>query len=240
LQWLGPAQTSGKRQPFLYSNPFAINARSYIPLQDLPGVRSTYEATLRTPYELVAVMAAERLTNQTPKGVFKFRMPQPVPSYWFPLRSAIAFKPTGLRSGIWARPGLLDAAAREFADTEQMLVAVESVYGPYRWDRYDALIMPPALPFGGVENPRLTFMSPTVIAGDKSLVYVLAHEIAHSWSGNLVNHLAISGSMRVSRPTSNGASEQCMVKSRGHTADTRSPRTARRPRAPLDYPATGG
>src|SRR5215470_3975049 len=137
LQWLSPAQTSGRRHPFLYSNPFAINARSYIPLQDLPGVRSTYEATLCTPHELVAVMAAERLTNQTTKGAFKFRMPQPVPSYLVSFAVGdLAFKLTGPRSGIWAEPELLDAAAREFADTEQMLVAVESLYGPYRWDRY--------------------------------------------------------------------------------------------------------
>src|SRR5215470_14685864 len=189
LQWLSPAQTSGRRHPFLYSNPFAINARSYIPLQDLPGVRSTYQATLRTPCELVAVMAAERRTNHIGEGVFKFRMPQPIPSYLVSFAiGELAFKATGPRSGVWAEPGLLDAAAREFSDMEQMLVAVESVYGPYRWDRYDVLIMPPAMPFGGVENPRLTFMSPTIIAGDKSLVGALAHEIAHSWSGNLVNH----------------------------------------------------
>ena len=94
----------------------------------------------------------------------------------------------GDRTGVYAEKELLDAAAAEFEDTESMLEITEDVYGPYRWDRYDLLILPPSFPFGGMENPRLSFITPTVIAGDKSLVALIAHELAHSWSGNLVTN----------------------------------------------------
>jgi aminopeptidase N len=191
LQWLTPAQTTGKRHPFLFTQAWAIQARSFIPLQDLPVVRFTYESTLRPPAGLVAVMAAEKLTGgrDEASGVFKFRMPQPIPSYLLALAiGELTFKSMGPRTGVWAEPSMVDAAAREFADTEQMMAATESIYGPYRWARYDLLVMPPSFPFGGMENPRLTFVSPTIIAGDKSLGSLVAHELAHSWSGNLVNN----------------------------------------------------
>ena len=116
-------------------------------------------------------------------------MPQPIPAYLIAIAVGdLAFAPLGPRSGVYAEPSLLARAAHEFADTEKMMEAAENLYGPYRWERYDVLVLPPSFPFGGMENPRLTFATPTVLAGDRSLVSLIAHELAHSWSGNLVTN----------------------------------------------------
>ncbi len=189
MQWLDPARTGGKRHPFLFTQSEAIQGRTWIPLQDSPGVRVTYDATIRVPEGLTSVMSAERLPDSTDPAVTRFRMRQPIPSYLIALAVGdLAFKPLGSRTGVWAEPSVVDKAAYEFADTEKMVEATEKRFGPYRWERYDLLVLPPSFPFGGMENPRLTFATPTVLAGDRSLVALVAHELAHSWSGNLVTN----------------------------------------------------
>ncbi|HEV3457366.1 MAG TPA: M1 family metallopeptidase [Thermoanaerobaculia bacterium] len=188
LQWLTPAQ-AGSLLPLLFTQSEAILARTWVPCQDTPAVRQTYEATVRVPPGMLALMSAENPTAIAADGVYRFRMPQPVPSYLLALAVGdLAFKPLSDRSGVYALPSMLERAAWELADTPRMMAAAEKLYGPYRWGRYDLLVLPPSYPYGGMENPRLTFATPTILAGDRSLVSLVAHELAHSWSGNLVTN----------------------------------------------------
>lgn len=192
LLWLEPAQTAGKQAPFVFSQSQAILARTFWPCQDTPAVRTTYTATIRVDEDVRVVMAAEALDSPDARPAdrtYRFRMDQKVPSYLVAFAAGdLAFAELGSRTGVWAEPATLEAAAYELGDTERMVEAAEALYGPYRWGRYDVLVLPPSFPFGGMENPRLTFATPTILAGDRSLVSLIAHELAHSWSGNLVTN----------------------------------------------------
>ena len=188
LQWLAPGQTAGT-QPFLFTQSQAILARTWLPCQDSPGIRFTYEARVRVPAHLLALMSAENPQQRNSSGEYRFRMAQPIPAYLMALAVGdLAFAPLSPRTGIYAEPATLPLATHEFADLENMVAAAEQLYGPYRWEQYDLLVLPPSFPFGGMENPRLTFVTPTILAGDRSLTSLVAHELAHSWSGNLVTN----------------------------------------------------
>ncbi len=189
LQWMSPQQTMSGKRPFMFSQSEEINARSWAPVQDTPAVRFTYSARIEAPTGMRVVMSAENDQQSTGAGGWKFKMAQPIPSYLLAIAiGEIDVRNLGPRSAVYAEPARIEAAAYELADTEKMINAAEGLYGPYRWERYDMIVLPPSFPIGGMENPRLTFLTPTMIAGDRSLVDLIAHELAHSWSGNLVTN----------------------------------------------------
>lgn len=189
LQWLNPEQTAGKVKPYLFTQCESIQARSLVPCQDVPAIRITYKADVQVPKGMLALMSAKNPIEKNPSGNYQFEMELPVPSYLIALAVGdIEYKAIDARSGVYTEPVLLEKAANELSDIPQMMQAAESICGPYRWGKYDVLVAPPSFPIGGMENPRLTFSTPTIIAGDKSLVSLIAHEMAHSWSGNLVTN----------------------------------------------------
>ena len=189
LQWLEPHQTLGGNSPFLFTQSEAILARTWVPCQDSPGVRFSYTATVQVPIGLMAMMSALNPTEKSADGIYHFKMEKDIPSYLMSLAVGdVYFKAISSLTGVYAEKGTLEKAAYEFADMDKMLMAAEELYGAYRWGRYDVLVLPPSFPFGGMENPILTFATPTILSGDRSLVSLVAHELAHSWSGNLVTN----------------------------------------------------
>jgi leukotriene-A4 hydrolase len=189
LQWLTPEQTADKKKPFLFSQGESICSRTWIPCQDSPGVRFTYNAKVTVPKDLMAVMSAENPHQKNDTGVYTFKQDKAIPSYLMAIAVGdIEFQSIDNRTGVYAEPSMLKKSAWEFAELGKMVVAAEKLYGPYRWGRYDVLVLPPSFPYGGMENPNLTFLTSRVIAGDRSLTSLLAHELGHSWSGNLVTN----------------------------------------------------
>jgi leukotriene-A4 hydrolase len=189
LQWLNPQQTADKKKPFVFSQGESIWSRTWIPCQDSPGIRFTYNAKVTVPKDLMAVMSAVNPQKKNDTGVYTFKQDKAIPSYLMAIAVGdIEFKSIDNRTGVYAEPSLIKKAAWEFAELGKMVHAAEKLYGPYRWGRYDVLVLPPSFPYGGMENPNLTFLTPGVIAGDRSLTSLLAHELGHSWSGNLVTN----------------------------------------------------
>ena len=193
LQWLNASQTAGGQLPFLFSQCQPIHARSIFPCQDTPSVRFTYTADVEVPQGLVAAMAAERIGIDEAAGngstSFRFRMPQPIPSYLFALAVGnLDFRALGPRTGVYAEPETIESAAWEFAENEDKIIEAEKLLGPYLWGRYDLLVLPPSFPYGGMENPRLTFLTPTAILGTRGHLSLITHELAHAWTGNLVTN----------------------------------------------------
>lgn len=189
LQWLSPAQTAGKDYPFLFTQSEANLARSWVPCQDNPGVRFTYSADIAVPKTMMALMSAENPQKKNQTGLYHFEMKEKIPAYLMALAVGnLEFLPTGARTGVYSEPAMVHKAVVEFSEMDDMVKAAEALYGPYRWGRFDVIVLPPSFPFGGMENPKLTFLTPTLVVGDKSLTAVVAHELAHSWSGNLVTN----------------------------------------------------
>ncbi len=189
LQWLKPEQTADKKKPFVFSQGESIWSRTWIPCQDSPSVRFTYNAKVTVPKDLLAVMSAVNPQKKNDTGVYTFKQDKAIPSYLMAIAVGdIEFQAIDNRTGVYAEPSMLKKSAWEFAELGKMVVAAEKLYGPYRWGRYDVLVLPPSFPYGGMENPNLTFLTPGVIAGDRSLTSLLAHELGHSWSGNLVTN----------------------------------------------------
>jgi leukotriene-A4 hydrolase len=195
LQWLPPSQTAGKQFPYLFTQCQAIHARSLVPCQDRCGVKFTYNAVVTVPKWSTALMSAllekvESCVEDETKKLYTWKQTVPISSYLLALAVGdLAKKEISKRCAIWSEPSIVDAAAWEFSETEDFLAAAEAITGSeYVWGRYDLLCLPPSFPYGGMENPCLTFVTSTLLAGDKSLADVVAHEIAHSWTGNLVTN----------------------------------------------------
>ena len=197
LQWFTPAQTSNKKYPYMFSQCQAIHNRSIFPCQDTPDVKSTYDFRIRSPLPVIASGLSTGASNfkhgtdgEAGTLLYSFHQGIPMPSYLFALASGdIATASIGPRSLVSTGPEELSDAKWELeADTEKFIEIAEKLIFPYQWTQYNVLVLPPSFPYGGMENPVFTFATPTIISGDRENIDVIAHELSHSWSGNLVSN----------------------------------------------------
>ncbi len=189
LDWLAPEQTTGKQHPYLYTQGQAILTRSWIPLQDSPLNRITYSADVKVPQGVIALMSAKNPRERNDDNLYHFEMKQRIPSYLIALAVGdMVYSSLGDNCGVYSEKELAEDCIYEFIDLPKMIAAASAIYGEYQWDQYDIVMLPYSFPFGGMENPRLTFANPTLLTGDRSSTSVIAHELAHSWSGNLVTN----------------------------------------------------
>jgi len=196
IQWLESHQTAGKKHPFLFTQCEAILARTLVPCQDTPSVKAPYQIKVSVPFPLVAACSGHQTKNSPiweDDGhlTYEYQQPIPIPSYLIAIVVGKLVKaPLGPRTNVWTEPELLEASVKEFGpETELYVNTAEELIGfPYIWGTYDIVVLPASFPYGGMENPNLTFLSSSLITGDRSLTDVVAHEIAHSWTGNLVTN----------------------------------------------------
>ena len=194
LQWLTKEQTSGKRHPFMFTHGQCLHTRSFLPCQGTPEVRFTFDATIVVPKELRALMGANHISRSDwrefeDRVVERWRMQQPIPAYLVSLAVGdLEERDITDRCRVYAEPEMIEQATAEFKDIGKIMEAAERLAGPYEWGRFDMLVLPPSFPYGGMENPRLAFLSPTIVTGTGSMAFVIAHELAHAWTGNLITN----------------------------------------------------
>ena len=191
IDWLNPEQTSSKKYPFMYSQGEMILIRELLPIQDTPAIKMPVSVSITVPKPLLGLVAGiyqDEIDNGDTTTYF-YSLKIPIPSYLIAIAVGdIVVRKISDRVKVYSEREIIDKAAYEFGDTETFLQIAEDYVGPYEWGEYNLLILPPSFPFGGMENPTLTFVTPSIITGDRSLASVVCHELSHSWTGNLVTN----------------------------------------------------
>ena len=194
IQFLTKEQTYTKKYPFMFTQCEAIQCRSLFPVQDSPSVKSIYKVKTSIPSPLTFLFGGIKkesyLDNKSNQNVTIFEQKIPIPSYLVAfVAGELEYGKISERCGVWTEVGLCKIACNEFKDAEKYVQIAEEYFNhPYEWEIYNLLVLPFSFPYGGMENPNLTFVTPALLAGDCSMSNVIGHEISHSWTGNLVTN----------------------------------------------------
>lgn len=194
IQYLTKEQTHSKQYPFMFTQCEAIQCRTLFPCQDTPSVKAKYKVktSIESPLTFLfgGIAKSHYSDSSTKKKIMLFEQNIPIPSYLVAFVAGdLEFAKISKRCGVWAERGLASKAANEFIDAEKYIEIAENYLNhPYEWQTYNILVLPFSFPFGGMENPNLTFVTPALLAGDRSMSNVIGHEISHSWTGNLVTN----------------------------------------------------